>query len=224
MKNVKNVSNRPNFGSFFGFFSVVNIGGFWKHRKMAIFWSNRHTHVWNSQFLGPLFVDLLDAKGHFSCFLKKVLFMGGNKKKVVFSLFFFWIKKIQKFTVFSPWDPLFSHFLDQKKRYFLWHQGKRNLKMRNVKIWKIVKSLNLGFTLKFPKNIFLVVFFQKNCQILKSWFFKSTQFWVIFWLFFRCQHRGILKTSKNGHFLIKSAYSCMEFSIFGTTFCRSVGR
>ena len=52
----------------------------------------------------------------------------------------------------------------------------------------------------------------------------DAHFWVIFWFFFRCQHRGILKTSKNGHFLIKSAYSCMQFSIFGTTFCRSVGR
>ena len=59
------------FGSFFAFFSIVNIGGFQKHRKMAIFWSNQHTHVWNSQFLGSLFVDLLDAKGHFRVFWKK---------------------------------------------------------------------------------------------------------------------------------------------------------
>jgi hypothetical protein len=42
----------------------------------------------------------LDAKGHFSCFSKKVSFMGGGKKKVVFSRFLFSIKKISKFTVF----------------------------------------------------------------------------------------------------------------------------
>ena len=71
-------------------FSRCQHRGCWKHRKMAIFWSNRHTHVWNSQFLGPLFVDLLDAKGQFSCFLKKVLFMGETKKKWFFHFFFFW--------------------------------------------------------------------------------------------------------------------------------------
>ena len=130
----------PIFGSFFGFFPVVYIGGFQKHRKMAIFGSNRHTHVWNSQFLGSLFVDLLDAKGHFLCFLKKVFLMGGNQKQVFFFTFFFCIKKIQKFIVFSPWDLLFSRFLDPKKWHFLWHQGKRNLKMRKFGIWKIVKS------------------------------------------------------------------------------------
>ena len=137
-----------NFWVIFWLFSCCQHSRIWKHRKMAIFWSNRHTHVWNSQFLGPLFVDLLDAKGHFSCFLKKVIVMGGNQKKVFFSLFFFWIKKIQKFIVFSPWDPLFGRFLDPKKWHFLWHQGKTNLKMRksqNEKIWNL-----------------------ENCQILKS--------------------------------------------------------
>ena len=57
-------------------------------------------HVCNSRFFGPLKVDLLDAKGHFSCFFTKVSFSGGDRKKMVFSHFLFSIKKIHKFTVF----------------------------------------------------------------------------------------------------------------------------
>ena len=38
---------------------------------------------------------------------------------------------------------------------------------------KKMSNPNIGFTLKFPKNIFLVVFFQKKCQILKYWFYTK---------------------------------------------------
>ena len=130
-------------GSFFGFFPVVNMGGFWKHRKMAIFWSNWHTHVWNSQFLGPLFVDLLDAKGHFSCFLKKVIVMGGNQKKVFFSLFFFLDQKNPKIYSFLPMRSTFWSFFGPKKMILFMTSGQN--KSQNEKIWNL-----------------------ENCQILKS--------------------------------------------------------
>ena len=89
------------FGSFFGFFFLFNIGDVENIEKWLFFdQTDIIIYACNSQFLGPLFDDLLDAKGHFSCFLQKVLFMGENQKKVFFSILFFF-KKIQKFTVFS---------------------------------------------------------------------------------------------------------------------------
>ena len=152
--------------------------------------------------------------------------MGGNKKKWFFHFFFFRSKK-SKNLQFSPHE---IHFLvvfwTKKKTTLFMTSGQK--KSQSAEMLKSEKLSNPKISVlhwKNPKKYFLGTgFFQKNCQILKSWFFKSTHFWVIFRLFFHCQHRGISKTSKNGHFLIKSAYSCMQFSIFGTTFCRSVGR
>ncbi len=71
-----------------------------KRAKTSIFGKKPCIYTLPPFFFWPLLVDLLDAKGHFSCFSKKVSFMGGGKKKVVFSHFLFSIKKIHKFTVF----------------------------------------------------------------------------------------------------------------------------
>ena len=159
----------------------------------VFFWGLQHKHSFKNghfwkktmYYLLPLltfffdhfFVDLLDAKGHFLCFLKKVSFMGGDKKKVFFSTFFFFFKK-SKNLQFSPHEIYFLLvFWTKKNDTFNDIRAKEILKMRNGKIWKIVKSSNLGFILKFPKNIFLVTFFQKKWM---------TNFWVNFWLFSRC--------------------------------------
>ena len=71
-----------------------------KGRKMVIFGKKPCVYTLPPFFFGPLFEAVLGRKGHFSCFSKKVSFMGGGKKKVVFSHFLFSIKKIHKFTVF----------------------------------------------------------------------------------------------------------------------------
>ena len=68
---------------------------------MAIFGKKPCTTTFTHFFFEPLFVDLLDAKGHFLCFLKQVSFMGGDKKKVFFFTFFFFFKK-SKNLQFSP--------------------------------------------------------------------------------------------------------------------------
>ena len=98
--------------------------------------------------MGPLFVDLLDAKGHFSCFLQKVLFMGGNQKKWFFRFFFFGSKK-SKNLQFSPHE---IHFL-----VVFWTKKKTTLLMTSGQN----KSQNEKF-----EN-------QKKCQILKSWFYTK---------------------------------------------------
>ena len=63
------------------------------------------------------FLSMLDAKGHFSCFLKKVLFIGGDQKKVVFSLFFF-NKKNPKIYSFSPMIQFWVVFWTKKNDTF----------------------------------------------------------------------------------------------------------
>ena len=103
------------FFIFWVFFGVFNIG---TRSKMAIFGKKPCTTTFTHFFFEPLNVDFLDARAHFLCFLKKVSFMGGDQKKVVFFTFFFFFQKIQKFTVFSLRYPLFSRFLDRKKRHF----------------------------------------------------------------------------------------------------------
>ena len=77
---------------FFVFFMVVNIC---IRLKMANCGIKPCTTTFTHFFLfEPLLSICWTLK--FSCFLKKVLFMRGNKKKVVFSLFFFGSKKSKK--------------------------------------------------------------------------------------------------------------------------------
>ncbi len=130
---------------FLGPFLVFSCPYWPKGRKTAIFDQFCHTHVCNSRFFGPLKVDLLDAKGHFSCFSKKVSFMGGGKKKVVFHIFCFRSKKSTNllFLGYSSW--FFGHFLDLKFCVQMVNKGIQISQMRIFRIWKIVKFWNLGF-------------------------------------------------------------------------------